>query len=550
MATTPTGWYPDPADPRRARYWDGQQWTDRTQPLPAAVAPQPPTPPRHEAPDASGRAPLTAARPGLPDDPSSPLPRRGSRWTVGIAAVAVILVAVVAVVALMRPVGLGQPEPSSSAGLADTEDPDTEASAQDVVEPSETADEPDAVDDGTGGSPATGEGREAVAPLTVLHAAYALDVFGDLLDDFTDATGIGVVSEEVDDLRWVLASGVPSEVDVGILYAEEFGAALASGQTVPLDQVVPIEELASTLLPGLLDATTHAGAVHGLPISVEAKSLVWYAPAAFADGGYSVPETWEELLDLTQQMLADGRTPWCVGIESGPATGWVVTDWIEDALLNLHGGEVYDAWVAHELAFDSDEVRTAIDGYVAPILFTPGSVAGGSDAMLATSFIDSASGVLAGDCLMHRQAAFVQHFLPMQARIGEDIEVFAMPPIAAGFAAHAQLLSGDLVVVFEPSPQATAFIRYLGTQRAGEIWARSGVGVSAVRTVPPEAYLLPIDARAAELLASVTIFRYDGSDRMPPEIGADVFWREAAAWVSRDGRDLDGMLRRIDAGWP
>lgn len=27
----PFGWYPDPADSSRMRWWDGQRWTDRTE---------------------------------------------------------------------------------------------------------------------------------------------------------------------------------------------------------------------------------------------------------------------------------------------------------------------------------------------------------------------------------------------------------------------------------------------------------------------------------------------------------------------------------------
>lgn len=31
MASAGRGWYPDPYDASRSRYWDGRQWTDHTQ---------------------------------------------------------------------------------------------------------------------------------------------------------------------------------------------------------------------------------------------------------------------------------------------------------------------------------------------------------------------------------------------------------------------------------------------------------------------------------------------------------------------------------------
>ena len=72
------------------------------------------------------------------------------------------------------------------------------------------------------------------------------------------------------------------------------------------------------------------------PYKQDLKSLVWYVPDNFADAGYEVPETMEDLLALSEQMVADGNTPWCIGIESGGATGWPATDWMEDIMLRKY----------------------------------------------------------------------------------------------------------------------------------------------------------------------------------------------------------------------
>jgi len=42
---TPAGWYPDPADPSRTRWWDGSQWTEQTGQAAAPVAPAAPAAP-------------------------------------------------------------------------------------------------------------------------------------------------------------------------------------------------------------------------------------------------------------------------------------------------------------------------------------------------------------------------------------------------------------------------------------------------------------------------------------------------------------------------
>jgi len=91
-----------------------------------------------------------------------------------------------------------------------------------------------------------------------------------------------------------------------------------------------------------------------------AKSQVYYRPAVWAEAGYEVPTTWDEMMALSKQMVEDGETPWCIGIESGGATGWPATDWIEDIMLRTVSPETYDKWTKGELKFDSPEVRNAI----------------------------------------------------------------------------------------------------------------------------------------------------------------------------------------------
>ena len=45
----------------------------------------------------------------------------------------------------------------------------------------------------------------------------------------------------------------------------------------------------------------------GVPNNADFKSLVWYSPKIFAEKGYTVPTTWDELIALTDQIAADRR---------------------------------------------------------------------------------------------------------------------------------------------------------------------------------------------------------------------------------------------------
>src|SRR5690606_7010961 len=94
-----------------------------------------------------------------------------------------------------------------------------------------------------------------------------------------------------------------------------------------------------------------AAALFAFPYKIDVKSLVWYVPENFEDAGYDVPETMEDLKALTEQIVADGGVPWCIGLGSGGATGWPATDWVEDMMLRTQPPEVYDQWYRHEIPF-------------------------------------------------------------------------------------------------------------------------------------------------------------------------------------------------------
>ena len=170
---------------------------------------------------------------------------------------------------------------------------------------------------------------------------------------------------------------------------------------------------ANDFIPGWEDLYTIDGEVKAIPWRANVKSMVWYSPAAFEEAGYEVPETLEELTALSDQIVADGGTPWCAGIESGVATGWPITDWFEDFMLRLNGPEVYDQWVNHEIPFNDPKVKAVADA-VGGILKNPDYMGGENNvkAIATTKFQDGGVPITTGDCYMHRQASFYSALLP------------------------------------------------------------------------------------------------------------------------------------------
>ncbi|MGY2077867.1 ABC transporter substrate-binding protein [Blastococcus sp. SYSU DS0828] len=300
---------------------------------------------------------------------------------------------------------------------------------------------------------------------------------------------------------------------------------------------------------GTVDDTFYAA-----PLGANAKSFVWYSPSMFEEAGYEIPETWDEMITLSEEIAATGAKPWCAGIGSGEATGWPATDWLEDVLLRTAGPEVYDQWVNHEIPFNDPAVVEALDT-VGDILkneeFVNGGF-GGVQSIASTEWTDAGNPILEGTCWMHRAASFYQANWPEGTEIGEDGDVFAFPlPPIDGDSAPV-LGGGEFVAAFNDRPATQALQTYLSTADWANVKAQvSGPGwVSANTGLEIDNLESPIDQLSAELFQDPeSVFRFDGSDLLPGEIGAGRLWTELTNWISND-KPTEAVLTDVENAWP
>jgi len=299
------------------------------------------------------------------------------------------------------------------------------------------------------------------------------------------------------------------------------------------------------------------GVQYGVPVKTDLKSLVWYQPQAFADAGYTVPTTWDDLLALTNTMIADGNTPWCVGIESGQATGWPFTDWVEDLMLRTVGADVYDQWVNHDIPFNDSRVVDVFN-MVGDLWGTDGAVFSSGGSIAATAFQDNGQPLVDGDCFMHRQASFFSAFMPDGTPFADGsagaVDVFYFPSIKGD---SPVLGAGTLAAGFNDNPATEAVLEYLSTAdyanaRQVAQTARKGGGLSgflsAVKGQNMDNYQ-GLEKSFINILSSADPVRFDGSDLMPADVGAGTFWSEGTSFVNGD-EDAQTAADKIEASWP
>lgn len=419
-------------------------------------------------------------------------------------------------------------------------------------------------DDDTGGGATTSEGGggalENTGKVALLSAgepeetdAYQV-IFDDLINAETDYDVEVVPAGDFEQQFQIQAEGgtldvaavpqpgaIPDLVDKGLLVSLE-------------DLGFDIGELNDLLGESFVALGAYNGKHYGLPTNINLKSMVWYPKAAFDAAGYTVPTTWDELIALSDQIVADGSNPWCVGFESEGATGWPATDWVEDIMLRTAGPDVYDQWVSHEIPFNDPAVKTAVETF-GEILFTPDYVLGGAAATADIAFGDAPLPMFENPpgCWLHRQASFINSFFPETAVAGVDYDWFPLPPIDQ----EGTLYAGELSVVGKNGnrPEVKDFLdRFIAEDvqcEMGSVTASSRISPNV--NVGPDCYANDILAGASEILTDALksgTGRFDASDLMPAAVGSGSFWTGMIEYVRGGPDSLDGVLADIEASWP
>jgi DNA-binding SARP family transcriptional activator/ABC-type glycerol-3-phosphate transport system substrate-binding protein len=406
--------------------------------------------------------------------------------------------------------------------------------------------------------PLEGTSVRVAGPLTDDYAVAVRAEFA----DFTARTGIEIIFTEgtstfegelergepqrTQDIIMVPQPGwVPIEatagrlVDLGIYLprariVEDYGAHLTSLATVGDDGGWPAS----------------SGRLLAVPVAVSVKSLIWYVPERFEEAGYAVPTTWEELLALSDRIVATGSAPWCLALDSGGATGWPATDLVEDLLLHEAGPETYDAWVAGELPFAHPAVRRAFERF-GDLTFTDGYVHGGTLTALSTPFWGGHVPLLEDPpgCWLYHWSSFNLGNLPPGVEFLRDVAAFPTPSLSEEHR-DVTLMAGDLALVFTDRPEVRAVVEYLASPAFGEVAAGGYWFLASNRRFDPDNYP---DAWRRDLAADLAraqddgAARFDGSDLMLPWLGTRPFWEAMVDYLHGGPESLDAVLAGLDA---
>jgi alpha-glucoside transport system substrate-binding protein len=378
--------------------------------------------------------------------------------------------------------------------------------------------------------------------------------FAVAMKPFEDATGVKVVyngdKSFEQQLNVQVQAGNPPDV---ALLPQPGGMKnyAAQGKLFPLPADI-VASIDANYGPGWKDVGTAAdGKVYGVFHRVNLKGLVFYPKVAWAAKGYTVPTTWDQLKALEDKMVADGTAPWCIGLESGAATGWPFTDWVEEVMLRTVGAAGYDKWVNHQTPFTDPAVKNAFQT-VMDIFGNPKYVYGGPPYIVQTNFGEAPKAAFDNPpkCWMTNQGNFITAFFPdaVMKDLDNQVGVFNLPAIDPAIGTPAEV-GGDQAVAFADRPEVWAFLKYLTTPDAGVSWEKAGGALFPYKTQDLANYSSALDRAFATSIVQAPVVRFDGSDAMPAAVGSGTFWSEAVKLVS-GSQSIDTTLSNIDASWP
>jgi alpha-glucoside transport system substrate-binding protein len=392
--------------------------------------------------------------------------------------------------------------------------------------------------------------------------------FAAAIADFQTVTGIQVQVDSIGSshetvLKTRIAGGAPPDM---AMLAQPTGvlAYAAQGKLIDVATFMDPQKLSSEH-PSTIGLVTQGSHIWGIPYKADVKSIVWYPIKAFAAKGYQVPKTWDDLVTLSDKIVADGSHPWCASAGGpGTATGWQLTDWVEEVLLKTHPLSYYNDWINHKVTFEDPGIKAAFDK-VGSLLFKQNYVNGGGQAIVNQDQKTTMDPMFNQDlaapgCWMQKIPLWYgPDFFPDRRAsggtanskyvVGTDVGVFAFPNID-GTNNNVEG-SADTLMVLKDRPEVRAFAEFLATPEGLENWIK-GVGTISTNVKTPADwysgnYKLTV---ASQAVNNATGLGFDASDLMPPVVGQGTFWTQMDDWANNNGSNTDAVLKAIDDSWP
>jgi len=153
----------------------------------------------------------------------------------------------------------------------------------------------------------TEEVVEPVATLRIWADEQRAPVLNELAADFLAEYNVELVVENISGIRdqFLVAAPAGEGPDIIVVAHDQAAAIVASGLAAPVD----LGDKAADFTPEALKAFTYEGQLYGMPYATENLGFFYNT-----DLVETVPTTWQELYDISQQLIDDGLVEYGIAL--------------------------------------------------------------------------------------------------------------------------------------------------------------------------------------------------------------------------------------------
>ena len=183
--------------------------------------------------------------------------------------------------------------------------------------------------------------------------------------DFAKATGITIQIDSVPSshetvLKSRIEGGAPPDI-AQLAQPTPVLAYAAEGKVIDVATFMDAKKL-SDEHPATIGLVTQDGKIWGIPYKADVKSTIWYPDQGIRREGLQGPH---DVGRADRPLRPDrrGRQQPVVRQRrrSGAATGWQITDWVEEVVLKTKGLDYYNDWISHKVTFEDPGIKDAFD---------------------------------------------------------------------------------------------------------------------------------------------------------------------------------------------
>lgn len=410
-----------------------------------------------------------------------------------------------------------------------------------------------------GGPASTSTGPNATGTVPTVTSIEALTEWGGselesfqaIIGAFKAKTRIDVKVDSTRDLPTILQTRVrannPPDI-VGMPNLDLFHTMIDQKKVVALDDIIDLTQYKSDYAQAWIDLASRNGKVYAVLPKANSKATIWYNPTQFTAAGGTIPQTWDDLISVSNKLANAGKYPWSIGVESGSASGWPAADWVSAIYINKYGDDMYKKWVNHQIPWTDPSIKDSIQMF-GTIALGKHFVNGAPQSILATNFQNSSYAPYASppQAYMCYLGDFAAGFITSQyktIKAGTDYNFFPFPTINSQYK-NAIIGGADIMVAMKDNNGTRQFMQFMASAEAQTIWVKRGGATSINKSVNLSDYPDVVTKQSAQVMLNATAVELSVGDLVPASLQA-AYWSSLLQYLQHPDQ-LDSILSSLES---